>query len=122
MTDNRNVRIWRAVTFSGCGLIALGLGTLCLGAVFTEINVNLCFPVLGIGLLFLFIGLIGWSTRLEKQQRRKIGAFLLFTPLAICACVGFADPNVHGILPLFFIASVPVCLFGIIVLLMSLKG
>ena len=122
MSNTLNTRIWKTTTLCGLGLIALGFGGLCLSTIFIEVNYSALFLAIGIGLLCLFVGLIGWATKLEKRQRRKIGSFRLFLPIAICVCAGLTNPNVHGVFPLFVLASIPICFVGIIVLLMSIKG
>jgi len=114
--------IWKITTFLGLGFITLGFSGLCLSAFFSGFNYTALFIAIGIGLLCLFIGLIGLATRLERQQRRKVGSLLLFLPVGICICAGLMNPNVHGVFPLFFLASIPICILGIIVLLMSVKG
>jgi TM2 domain-containing membrane protein YozV len=120
--SNTFTRIWKPLTFSGLGLITLGFGGFCVSFFFTGINYSALFIAIGIGLLCLFIGLIGLATRLEKQQRRNIDSLLLFLPVAICVYAGLMNPNVHGIFPLFFLASILACILGIILLLMSVKG
>jgi hypothetical protein len=106
--------VWRIVALLGCGLIAMGLGAFCLAEKHYAFDAfDLYTWMIGLGLLALMVGVIGLATRGDKQGRRRLSATLLLCPLAVCMIVGFWDSNVHGVGPVFFLASIPIWLLGI---------
>ena len=110
------------MALSGSGLIAMGLAAFGLGERhYTFDNFALYTWMIGVGLVALIVGVVGLATRLDKQKRRRMSASLLLCPLAVCMMVGFLDPNVHGVGPVFFLASIPIWLLGIGVFLASFK-
>jgi len=110
------------VALSGCGLIVMGFAAFCLSTIFSEAfdNFDLYFWMIGLGVLALLVGVVELALRLDKRKRRTISAFSLLGPLAICVIVGLVEPNVHGVFPIFFLASIPIWLIGAIILLASL--
>ena len=123
MPDTVYSQVWRIVALSGCGLTAMGFTAFSLGTIFSEFHsFTLYLWMIGLGLLGLLIGVVGQVFNLDRQKRRKISALLIFGPLAVCVVVGFIDTNLHGVFPLFVIASIPIWLLGIVVFLTSFVG
>ncbi|GAA3758660.1 hypothetical protein GCM10022270_16360 [Terriglobus aquaticus] len=112
----------KSLTLAGSTLIALGLIAFSLGErLFYFDDYTLYLWLIGLGLVSFTVGAIGWSILLKKQERRRMGAFLILCPTALVLLVGSFNPNVHGIFPLFFITLVPIWLLGVIVLLTSFR-
>jgi hypothetical protein len=116
--------MWPIAALSGFGLLAMGFTALCLGTIFSGMfdDLTLYFWMIGLGLLGLLIGATGLAIKLDGRKRRKLCALLFFGPLAVCVVAGMVDPNVHGVGPLFFLASIPAWLLAIVLVLTSLKS
>jgi hypothetical protein len=118
--------LWRAVAISGIGLLAIGLGAfgvdfLTMGHFdFIAAHSLLFLIAIGIGVVSLFVGLIGWAKQLRRQRRAMMGGFLFVAPVAICLLASLiGGTNVHGPFYLFLLPMSPVSLLGLALLLMS---
>jgi hypothetical protein len=75
---------------------------------------------IGIGVLSLFVGLIGWAKQLGRQGRTVMGAIVFIAPVATCLLASLiGGTNVHGPFYLFLLPMIPVSVLGVALLLMA---
>lgn len=118
--------MWRAVAISGIGLLAISLGTFGVDFVtmgrfeFIDNHSQFFLIAIGIGVSFLFVGLIGWAKHLGRQGRAIMGTIVFIAPIATCVLASLiGGTNVHGPFYLFLFPMIPVSVLGLALLLMA---
>jgi hypothetical protein len=122
MSDANDPLIWKIIFLSGCGVIAACFGALCNYAISTNIigdHLELYFSAIGAGLVCLIVGAIGWAIKLGRQKSKKLALTLFFLPVGICFLAVLMNANVHITLPMIVFVSIPVCLLGLVMLVIS---
>jgi hypothetical protein len=110
--------IWKAVTLLGFATVVIGFVDL---AGFDG-SYRVLFPAIGIGLLILAAGLVGWATRLGCAARARLAGLAILPPALVVVIGIFSTPNIHGLFPYLVIACIPLLLAGITLAIMALAS
>jgi hypothetical protein len=79
-------RLWRLMAFSGASLIAFGVSAFYIDVAarfrfdFIEAHYEAFGLSILIGVVFVFIGCIGWATFCDKRRRRLMAGFVFIAP------------------------------------------
>jgi hypothetical protein len=129
MLESSATTVWKTIVLIGIGLMALGLTAFSIDYVwvrqfdFIEGHYDIFGAAILIGLICLLVGLIRWSTLLNKAGRTRLARFALVLPPAILVTAGFSiGTNMHGVFPLFGFSMAPVMLVGLVVAIMAAKA
>jgi hypothetical protein len=123
------VRPWRLTALAGVFLIALGTA-----AFYIDVAVHFRFDfieqhydVFGIcilgGVVFAFIGCIGWARLCSKQHRATMAALVFIAPFAALLLGSpIGGTNIHGPSAISMMLTIPATVLAVILLIMAAFG
>jgi len=120
----RDASVWKALALSGAVCLFIGFGALLVdyrvygGVDFIDQHIGIFQLAILIGMLALFVGLIGWAKCLDRYARIRMGIFLLLAPICVCILGSLiGGTNVHGPFFLIFLPMFPISVMGLVLLI-----
>jgi len=119
-------RWWRLIALSAAFLIALGVS-----AFYIDVAVNFRYDFIEhhydafgmsilVGIVFVFVGCIGWATHCSKPRRSRMAGIVFVAPWAALV-VGspIGGMNIHGPSAISMMLIIPSTLLAVVLLIMA---
>jgi len=119
-------RRWKLIALAGAFLITLGTS-----AFYIDIAANFQFDFIEhhdddfgisilIGVIFAFIGCIGWAKSSNKRRRAKMAGFVFIAPFAaLLAGSPIGGANIHGPAAIVMMLTIPATVLAFVLLFMA---